>query len=147
MSRILLLLSVAVLFFSCSKKLDERLTGNWKLHASYKKGLFNRDYFQTGYEAGIFTFSENGSATFVDNIDTLSGYWRSDFYTRRQYDAADDDYDTKILKYLEIYLVNFNSNKIIHWKFDDFDFKNNRKRIKAVEFSLGRDRYFEFIKP
>ena len=147
MSRTLLLLSIAILLFSCGRRLEDRLIGDWKLDESYRKGLFSRDHFQTGYEEGRFTFFESGSAAYVSNTDTLSGYWKSDFYSRPQYDAADDDYDRKILKRLEIYLADFNRNQIIHWRFDDFDFKDGRRRIKAVEFSLGRDRYYEFIKP
>lgn len=130
----------------CVKRIEDRLAGDWKLDKTYKKGLVNRDYFQTGYEDGLFILFESGSASYVSSLDTLSGFWKSDFYTRLQDNAADDDYDTKTLKYLEIYLANFNCNKIIHWRFDDFDFKDNSKRIKAVEFSLGRDRYYEFVK-
>lgn len=148
MSRSLTLFTLVVfLLFSCGKKIEEHLLDEWKLDASYKKGLFGRDYFQTGFEDGVFTFFESGSASYVSSFDTLSGYWKSDFYTKTRYDAADDDYDTKILKYLEVYLADFSSNKIINWKFDDFDFKNGWKRIKAVEFSIGRDRYYEFVKP
>jgi hypothetical protein len=78
--------------------------------------------------------------------DTLAGYWRSDFYTRWQ-DYADDDKDTERYKYLEVYLADFNRNDIINWKFDNFNFKDGWKRINAVGFSLGRDRYYEFVKP
>lgn len=122
------------------------MIGEWKLDVSYKKILFDRDYFQTGYEDGIFTFFESGAATYVSNLDTLSGYWRSDFWSRSRYDAS-GELKTERLKNLELYLVDFTRNKIIDWKFDDFNFKNNWKCIKAVEFSLGRDRYYEFVKP
>lgn len=146
MNRTLLLLSATILFFSCAKHIEDRLIGEWKLDASYKKELFGRDHFQTGYEDGVFTFFESGTATYINNQDTLSGYWRSDFYTEwRGY--ADDDNDTERYKYLELYLVSFSGNKIINWRFDNFNFKNGWQRIKAVEFSLGRDRYYEFIKP
>ena len=146
MSRPILLLSILLLLFSsCGKTFEDHLINKWKLDASYRKELFGKDYFQTGYEDGVFTFFESGTATYVDNNDTLSGYWRSDFYTRWQ-DYADDDDDTERYKYLEIYLADFNRNKIINWKFDNFNFKNSWKRIKAVEFSLGRDRYYEFVR-
>jgi len=147
MSRPLLLLCIAVLFLSsCAKKIEDHIIGEWRLDESYRKEFIGRDYFQTGYEDGIFTFFESGSATYVDNNDTLSGYWKTDFYTRWQ-DYVDDDEGTDRYKYLEIYLVNFNRNKLINWKFDNFVFKNSWKRIKAIEFSLGRDRYYEFVKP
>ena len=147
MTRTLLLCSItAFLLFSCSKKMEEHIIGEWRLDASYKKELFGRDYFQTGYEDGVFIFYESGTARYVLNQDTLSGYWRSDFYTRWRYDA-DEDRGSDRLKYLEVYLANYTRNKIIDWRFDDFNFKDNWKRIKAVEFSLGRDRYYEFKKP
>jgi hypothetical protein len=147
MTRTLLLCSItALLLFSCAKKMEEHIIGEWKLDVSYKKELFGRDFFQTGYEDGIFTFFESGTALYIHNQDTLSGYWRSDFYTRWRNDADEDDHSDR-LKYLEVYLANFNRNKIIDWRFDNFNFKNNWKCIKAVEFSLGLDRYYEFVKP
>ena len=142
----LLLLPIALFLSSCAKTIEDHLIGEWKLDVSYRKELFGKDYFQTGYEDGVFTFFESGTATYIDNQDTLSGYWRSDFYTEWR-DYADDDDDTERYKYLEVYLANFNQNKIINWRFDNFNFKNGWKRIKAVEFSLGRDRYYEFEKP
>lgn len=148
MSRTILLLSLTVIILSsCAKKIEEHLIGEWKLDASYRKELFGRDYFQTGYEDGTFTFFESGAATYTSSQDTLSGYWKSDFYTRWQSTYDDDEDGSERLKYLEIYLVNFNRNKIINWRFDNFNFKNNWKRIRAVEFSLGRDRYYEFTEP
>ena len=142
----LLFLIIALLLSSCAKTIEDHLIGEWILDVSYRKELFGRDYFQTGYEDGVFSFFESGTATYIDNQDTLSGYWRSDFYTT-WHDYADDDDDIERYKYLEVYLANFNRNKIINWKFDNFNFKNGWKRIKAVEFSLGRDRYYEFVKP
>jgi len=147
MSRTILLLCTTVfILFSCAKKIEDHLIGEWKLDVSYKKELFGRDYFQTGYEDGVFTFFESGAANYVNNQDTLSGYWKSDFYTRWR-DDADEDNDSGRLKYLEVYLANFARNKIINWRFDNFNFKNNWKCLKAVEFSLGRDRYYEFAEP
>ncbi len=143
---LLLISAFAFLLISCGKQIEEHLIGEWKLDESYKKELFGRDHFQTGYEDGIFTFYESGSATYVSGQDTLSGYWKSDFYTRWRNDN-DEDYDSDRLKYLEIYVANFNRNKVINWRFDNFNFKNGWKRIKAVEFSIGRDRYYEFVKP
>jgi len=148
MTRTLLLLSTTVFFlFSCAKKMEEHIIGEWRLDASYKKELFGRDYFQTGYDGGVFTFFESGSARYINNQDTLSGYWKSDFYTRWRSDDIDENEGSDRLKYLEIYLADFTSNKIINWRFDNFNFKNNWRCIKAVEFSLGRDRYYEFVKP
>ena len=148
MTRNLLFLSTALfILFSCGKKFEDHLIGEWKLDGSYKKELFGRDYFQTGYEDGVFNFFESGTATYTSNQDTLSGYWKSDFYTRWDYSSRDEDDGSDRLKYLEIYLADFNRNKLINWRFDNFNFKNNWKTIKAIEYSIGRDRYYEFIKP
>ena len=147
MIRTLLPLGIAVFILSsCAKRIEEHIIGEWRLDVSYRKELFGRDYFQTGYEDGIFTFFESGTARYIHNQDTLSGYWKSDFYNRWRYDA-DEDQGSDRLKYLEIYLANFNYNKVINWRFDNFNFKNNWKCIRTVEFSLGRDRYYEFVKP
>lgn len=144
MNRHLLVSAIIVITsISCGKHIEDHLTGEWKVDVAYKKELFGRDYFQTGYESGKFIFYESGTATYVSNQDTLSGYWKSDFWSR--YNAADDE--TQRLKFLEIFLADYNRNKIINWKFDDFNFRNNWKRIRAVEYSLGRDRYYEFVKP
>lgn len=148
MSRTILLFSITVIILSsCAKRIEDRLIGEWKLDVTYKKELFGRDYFQTGYEDGVFTFFESGTASYTSSQDTLSGYWKSDFWSRARYDATTNETKTERLKYLEIYLADFSRNKIINWKFDDFNFRNNWKCIRAVEFSLGRDRYYEFIKP
>jgi hypothetical protein len=140
---LLLLISVSYILSSCSKRIEDRLIGEWKLDGAYKKELFGRDYFQTGYEDGIFTFFESGTATYTSPQHNLSGYWRSDFHSR--YDAANDKIE--ILKYLEIYLADFSRNTIINWRFDDFNFRNNWKCIRAQEYWLGRDRFYEFVKP
>ena len=143
MSRILLPGIIILLFFSCGKRIEDRLIGEWKLDVAYKKELFGRDYFQTGYEHGVFTFFESSVATYISGQDTLSGYWRSDYWNR--YDASNDE--TRRVKYLEVFVANFNRNKIINWRFDEFHFRNSWKCIRAIEYSLGRDRFYEFVKP
>ena len=146
MIRTLLAFGITLFFLSsCAKKIEEHIIGEWRLDVSYRKELFGRDHFQTGYEGGVFTFFESGAARYVQNQDTLSGYWKSDFYTRWRFDNDEDEGDR--LKYLEVYLADFNRNKVINWRFDNFKFRNSWKCIRAVEFSLGRDRYYEFVKP
>lgn len=145
MTKTLLILSsiIFLLFSSCGKRIEDRLLGEWRLESTYKKGVFSRDYFQTGYESGVFTFFESGTATYVSSQASLSGYWKADNWVR--YDASSDK--SEVLKYLEIFLADFSSNKIINWRFDNFNFRNGWKCIRAVDFSLGRDRIYEFVRP
>ena len=48
------------------------------------------------------------------------------------------------MNYLRIDLVNFQRNRRLNWEFDDFGFRNNWDVIRAEEYSLSRDRVYEF---
>jgi hypothetical protein len=132
------------LFSSCSKDIDDRIIGSWQLENAWKQKLFNRDYFQTGYENGIFTFSENGNATYIDGSDTLTGYWRSDRQNRRYYNSGSGEWETRYMWYLHISLVNFQQNKRLEWEFDDFHFRNDWRTIRAEQYWYSNDRVYEF---
>ncbi|HWR32901.1 MAG TPA: hypothetical protein VN451_05225 [Chitinophagaceae bacterium] len=129
---------------SCSKELEDRIAGKWQLEGAWKSKLFGRDYFQTGYENGIFTFFDNGSATYIEGSDTLSGYWRSDWHNRYYYNSGSGEWETRSMKYLSINLVNFQQNRRLEWEFDDFHFKSNWQKIKAEQYSLSNGRVYEF---
>lgn len=133
-------------FSSCSKTIEDRVTGKWKLTGAYKDKLFNNDYFLTGYEAGLFEFSENGNAVYIDGRDTLKGTWDADRYTNNYYNSGSGQYETRSFRSLHIYLINFTQNKFLNWEFDDFNFKNDWKKIKAREFSLSNDKVYEFFR-
>ena len=136
-------LVLAVLFFSsCSKNLEDRLIGSWKLNSSYRQKAFGRDHFTTGFESGVFTLNENGSAKYVSATDTLTGNWYSDRYTNSWYNG--NDYESRSMKYLRIHLVNFQRNEFLDWEFDDFIFRNSWQQIKAEQYSLSNDRVYEF---
>lgn len=135
-----------VLFYSCSKNYEDRLIGSWRLDESYRKMLFGRDYFQTGYEDGVFTFLENGNATYVSSTDTLTGYWRANNHSRTYYNQSTSEWETKQMRYLRLSLKNFLQNKFLEWDFDNFSFRNNWKGIKAEQYSLSNDRVYEFVR-
>jgi len=140
---ILLPVTAIILFLSsCTKNIEDRLTGSWKLVASYRQRTFGRDHFTTGYEDGVFTLNENGSARYTSSTDTLTGNWYSDRYTNTYYNG--NDYESKSMKYLRIQLVNFQRNEFLDWEFDDFIFRNNWRQIKADQYTLGSDRVYEF---
>ena len=146
MRSIILFVFTCIIFFfsSCSKTLDDRIPGNWQLSRSWKQGLFDRDYFQTGYENGVFTFMDNGNATYTSATDTLTGYWRTGRYVNNYYNSGSGRWEDASMKYLEIYLVNFQQNKLLNWRFDDFHFRDTWHEIRAEQYSVGRDRVYEF---
>lgn len=134
------------LITACSKTIEDRIAGKWKLTGAYKQRLFDHDYFQTGYEGGVFTLSENGDASYVSTTDTLKGTWSADRYNDYYYNSGSGQYETRSMRYLHIYLVNFPQNKFLNWEFDDFHFKNNWQRIKAEQYALSNDRVYEFAR-
>jgi hypothetical protein len=135
---------ISLLFFSCRKTIEDRIVGTWKLVSSYKQRTFDRDHFTTGYEQGIFTFNENGTATYARATDTLTGFWSADKYSVSNYNASSGQTDTKGFRELKIELVHFMNNRYLFWEFDDFNFRDNWREIRAKEFSLSNDRIYEF---
>jgi len=139
----LALLLVSSLFFSsCSKSFEDRIIGSWQLEGAWRRELFGRDYFQTGYESGIFTFMDNGNATYTSSTDTMTGYWRSDRYNNGYYNS-NGDWETRSMKYLRINLANFQQNRCLEWEFDDFSFRNNWTGIRTEQYSLSNDRVYD----
>ena len=129
---------IAIIVSACSKRIEDRIVGSWKLKSSYKQKTFDRDHFITGYESGIFTFNENGNATYVSSTDTLTGYWNADDY------SVNTGPESGSLRHLKIELVNFLRNRYLFWEFDDFNFHNTWKTLRAEEYSLSYARIYEF---
>jgi hypothetical protein len=145
-SLLLLFTALSLLLLSCSKSYEDRLIGNWKLDDAYRKVFLGRDHFTTGYESGVFTFFENGNASYISPSDTLNGYWRSDDYTHSYYNNGTGQWDSRYMRYLRLHLANFPQNRFLDWEFDDFSFKNGHRTIKAEQYSLSNDRVYEFVR-
>lgn len=140
------ILLLSLVLFSCSKSYEDRLIGSWKLEDAYRKVFLGRDHFTTGYEDGVFTFLENGNATYTSISDTLRGYWRADNYNHSYYNNGTGQWDSRYMRYLRLHLVNFAQNNFLEWEFDDFSFKNGHRTIKAEQYSLSNDRVYEFVR-
>jgi len=138
------LVAFSLLLSSCSKSLEDRLIGSWQLKSAWRKVFLGRDYFQTGYENGTFTFLDNGNATYTSNTDTLTGFWRSDRYSNSYFNNSSGQWETRSMKYLRISLVNFQQNRRLEWEFDDFSFRDNWHEIRAEQYSLSNDRVYDF---
>ncbi|MCX6317475.1 MAG: hypothetical protein NTW29_09310 [Bacteroidetes bacterium] len=148
MNKYLPLAAIAALFLisACTKSLEDRLIGSWKLDEAYRKVFLGRDHFTTGYEDGVFTFFENGNASYIGNGDTLNGYWRADNYTHSYYNNGSGQWDSRSMRYLRLHLINFAQNKFLDWEFDDFSFRNGHRTIKAEQYSISNDRVYEFVR-
>ncbi len=142
---LLLLLLFSTLFISCRRQVEDRIFGQWKLDQSFRRDFLDRDYFTTGYEAGVFTFNESGTASYTSATDTLTGYWEADFYNRGYYDG-NGNWQNSRQKYLRIYLVNFQANQFFNLNLDEFNFRNNWNCIRGTQYSYGRDRIYEFVR-
>lgn len=142
---LLLLLLSSTLFISCRRQVEDRIFGQWKLDQSFRRDFLDRDYFTTGYEDGVFTFNESGTASYTSATDTLTGYWEADFYNRGYYDG-NGNWQNQRHKYLRIYLVNFQANQVFNLNLDEFNFRNNWNCIRGTQYSFGRDRIYEFVR-
>ena len=132
------------LFSSCSKNIADRIAGSWQLEKAWKQKHFDRDYFQTGYENGLFIFMDNGSAKYIEGTDTLTGYWRSYHRNYRYYNSGSGEWETRNMRYLYISLINFLQNRRLEWEFDDFHFRDGWQKIRAEQYWYSNDRIFEF---
>lgn len=132
-----------IIFSSCAKSDPEsKIAGTWKLDDVVKRRAFNNKHLTTGYEAGLFTFYENGSATYRDSI-TLSGNWNM-FYEDRGYYDVNGNYQYQNNLVLRIKLVNFAANRFIDWEFDETIFKRSNDRMDGFIYSASAAYQYSF---
>lgn len=139
MKPLLLILSLTTLL-SCRKNIEDHIVGTWQLTDAYRTGFLSRDRFTTGYEDGRFIFYENGNASFVSTTDTLYGTWETDFYSVH-YGESSQTY-----KSLDIYVVNYRTNKTINLDLDDFHFRDSKDRIVGEHFLSSNKKVYEFTR-
>jgi hypothetical protein len=144
MKKLYSLAILSVLIFSSCAKLDpeSKIVGNWKLDDVVKRRFLNNDHLTTGYEAGVFTFSENGTITYTDTI-TLSGNWRMHYEDRSYYDS-DGNYQQRNNLVLTMRLANFAANRFIDWDFDDIDFKRSSNRLDGFMYYATSSYQYSF---
>ena len=131
----------------CSKFLpsaEDKLEGAWRLKIVERASLFNWKPITTGYEAGKFTFINNGSATYEDGQANMNGNWRIRKINDGFYDS-DGSYQNDSKRVLRINLYNFNSNRVLNLDFDRFHFNGRNRLIAEYISSTYRYRY-EFVR-
>jgi hypothetical protein len=139
-------LIMGVLFSSCSKSLEDRITGFWKLEEATRRVSSGTSVFRTGYEEGIFHLDENGLATYIEGSDTLSGYWRAGKHTKGIYNNSEGTWQARDMRFLLINVSNTFLHRTLEWRFDDIDFHSNNRGLRAEQYTLGFDRIYEFKK-
>lgn len=139
-------LFLGVLFTSCAKSLEDRMTGTWKLEKASKRLSTGTSVFHTGYEDGIFHLDESGLATYIENSDTLSGYWKAGKHNKGIYNNAEGSWQARDMRFLVINVTNSFLHRSLEWRFDDIDFHSNNRGLRAEQYTLGFDRIYEFKK-
>ena len=124
-------ISSLTLLSSCKKWLPEnRIVGNWTIFKAEKKYLFSSDRIVTGYESGVFTFNDNGTAAYVDPSIQMSGNWRMteehDGYTDSEGKWHDNGRTTFTIR-----LYNFAANRVLDWYFTSIDFRSSGDKLIA----------------
>lgn len=146
-----LIVKVGLLFLagsmsSCSKTLEDRMTGTWKLEEANRRIATGTSPFRTGYEEGLFRLDDNGLATYIEGADTLSGYWRAGKHNKGIYNNSEGTWQARDMRYLLISVSNTQLHRTLEWKFDDIEFHSHNKGLRAEQYTLGFDRIYEFKK-
>lgn len=138
------LVLLSTLLISSCKKMDpeSKLAGTWKLDDIVKRKFLNNSHLLSGYEAGLFTFNENGTATYKDTL-TMQGSWSMHREYRSYYDS-DGNYKTENNVVLHIFLANFAANRIIDWDFDECIFKRSSDRLDGFIYSAFSSYQYSF---
>lgn len=124
-----LVLSLLLLFSSCKKWLPEnRVVGTWQLVDAEKRRPFSNQSFTTGYETGVFTFYDNGDATYRDAAGSMMGSWNMREIDGGYYDQ-DGNWQSQQRTDMLIKLFDFRSNRVLDWYFDYIDFRTSGNRL------------------
>ena len=131
---------------SCSKIRPEHyLIGTWKLDDVVKKRFLDNDHVNTGYEAGLFSFYDDGRAAYNGPGLAMTGNWKMHYEDRGYYDG-NGDYQTKNYLVFHITLADFNANQLLDWDFDDTDYKRGNDRLDGFMHYVSYSYQYVFIR-
>lgn len=139
-------MATLVMVSSCSKDLEDRLVGNWKLKTAWKSQPSGTSELRTGYEQGLFHLENNGKASYTEGTDTLVGYWKAGKQNKGIYNNSEGHWESRNMQFLLLNMEDRQQTRRLEWRFDDFDLKNDGRIIRAVQYTLGYDRFYEFEK-
>ena len=139
-------LLLGLLAASCSKSLEDKLTGTWQLESATKRISTGSSPFNTGYESGRFHLDENGLATYIEGIDTLTGYWKAGKHNKGIYNNSSGSWQSRDMRFLLINISNTSLHRTLEWRFDDISLYNGNRSLRAEQYTLGHDRIYVFKK-
>lgn len=139
-------LFIGTLASSCSKSLENKLTGSWKLDVATKRLTIGSSPFLTGYESGLFHLDDNGLATYIDGTDTLNGYWKAGKHNKGIYNNKDGTWQARDMHFMVISVSNSLLHRSLEWRFDDISLYNDNRSLRGEQYTLGYDRIYEFKK-
>jgi hypothetical protein len=108
------------------KSFDRRIVGIWHISDVNTTGL-GGDQSNLPFKEGEFTFSDDGTLTYVNNAGTTyTGTWNIE---RKNYNES-------VYQSLEITAVNFSNQAVISEYYDDIDFTRSDHFKAKIEQGL-----------
>ena len=146
MKRSLLLLSVFILLitsFGCRKIIgprEDRLEGNWQLKYIERKHLLNWKDVTNRYENGIFTFFDDGAASYRDDLGDMNGIWQIRTVSEGYYDEDGSWRNDSHFRFT-LRLYNYADNRILDLEFDVFRWKGRNRFVALYDTPTYTYRY------
>ncbi len=131
MKKIYLTVSLFIILISfqgCIKSVwvpDAPVNGSWVLSESSRNNGSGWNYFNTGLEAGVFDFYNNGSAQYDDGYNLMRGSWNIRQVSAGYYDQYGNYYND-VHDSFEIHLYDNVTHAAADLYFDDAVFTGNR---------------------
>jgi len=142
-----LLVTIASVAASCSKvviDVQPTITGSWVLTDAAQKDAYGWYTVNTGVEAGVFYFYNNGRAKYVENGTTLDGTWSMRSITTGYYDEF-GVYFTNSHQDLSIHVSNYYGDDTIDMYFDNVKvYSNSFVATNYTNNSVGRYRFSRY---
>jgi len=113
---------IIVLAQSCSKGVivpnRTNISGSWVLSESSQNNGNSWHYFNTGLEAGVFTFYNNGAAKYDDGFNLMNGSWDIRTVSTGYYDQY-GSYYSDLHEMFEMHVNDGYTHNSIDLYFDD----------------------------
>lgn len=133
----LLLLAPVLMLASCKKWTVDNdynnIVGDWKLVSAERQRSYGTEPVYTGYENGVFYFSNNQNAEYSDNYGSMTGSWRM-----VQHGGGYGNNPS-----LELRLYDYYDNRVIEWEFYSIEFVSSNRMIGYMT-RYGEEFRFEF---